>query len=210
MRFRSISLDGIFGTLTNVGQAQGLWLSHELDATRIRVRAAGQHLTVNGVDKFPRMTDYVVPSGRIADASRVRLGAHLAEGTTVMHEGFCNFNAGTLERQWSKAEFPPASSLATEAMLAVARRLWARCRAVAPLKSPLVSAVYSVRTQASVSASVMTALLRQACTSLSTPVLTPDGNVVKAIELSGRSGSCLFVMVDGQVVVRSAPGRGAH
>jgi len=52
---------------------------------------------VNGVDKFPRMTDYVVPSGvRIADASRVRLGAHLAEGTTVMHEGFCNFNAGTL------------------------------------------------------------------------------------------------------------------
>ena len=52
---------------------------------------------VNGVDKFPRMTDYVVPSGvRIADASRVRLGAHLAAGTTVMHEGFCNFNAGTL------------------------------------------------------------------------------------------------------------------
>ena len=50
-----------------------------------------------GVDKFPRMTDYVVPSGvRIAHADRVRLGAHLAEGTTVMHEGFCNFNAGTL------------------------------------------------------------------------------------------------------------------
>ncbi len=52
---------------------------------------------MHGVDKFPRMTDYVVPTGvRIADASRVRLGAHLAEGTTVMHEGFCNFNAGTL------------------------------------------------------------------------------------------------------------------
>ena len=57
----------------------------------------GEPLVVNGVDKFPRMTDYVVPSGvRIADASRVRLGAHLAAGTTVMHEGFCNFNAGTL------------------------------------------------------------------------------------------------------------------
>jgi 2,3,4,5-tetrahydropyridine-2-carboxylate N-succinyltransferase len=57
----------------------------------------GDYLVVNGVDKFPRMTDYVVPSGvRIADASRVRLGAHLAAGTTVMHEGFCNFNAGTL------------------------------------------------------------------------------------------------------------------
>jgi 2,3,4,5-tetrahydropyridine-2-carboxylate N-succinyltransferase len=57
----------------------------------------GEHLVVHGIDKFPRMTDYVVPSGvRIADASRVRLGAHLAAGTTVMHEGFCNFNAGTL------------------------------------------------------------------------------------------------------------------
>ena len=61
------------------------------------MRLAGGTLTVHGVDKFPRMTDYVIPSGvRIADASRVRLGAHLAEGTTVMHEGFCNFNAGTL------------------------------------------------------------------------------------------------------------------
>src|SRR6188508_54796 len=60
-------------------------------------RAAGRHLTVYGVDKFPRMIDYVVPSGvRIADADRVRLGAHLAAGTTVMHEGFVNFNAGTL------------------------------------------------------------------------------------------------------------------
>ncbi|MEC7579405.1 MAG: tetrahydrodipicolinate N-succinyltransferase N-terminal domain-containing protein, partial [Actinomycetota bacterium] len=95
---RSINLDGIFGTLTNVAwTSAGPVALHELDATRIRARAAGQHLTVNGVDKFPRMTDYVVPSGvRIADASRVRLGAHLAEGTTVMHEGFCNFNAGTL------------------------------------------------------------------------------------------------------------------
>ena len=61
------------------------------------LRAVGQHVTVYGIDKFPRMVDYVVPSGvRIAEADRVRLGAHLAEGTTVMHEGFCNFNAGTL------------------------------------------------------------------------------------------------------------------
>ncbi|MGA1220372.1 MAG: tetrahydrodipicolinate N-succinyltransferase N-terminal domain-containing protein [Ilumatobacteraceae bacterium] len=95
---RSINLDGIFGTLTNVAwTSAGPVPLHELEATRIRARAAGQHLTVHGVDKFPRMTDYVVPSGvRIADATRVRLGAHLAEGTTVMHEGFCNFNAGTL------------------------------------------------------------------------------------------------------------------
>ena len=67
------------------------------ESTRARLRAAGQHVTVFGVDKFPRLVDYVMPSGvRIADADRVRLGAHLAEGTTVMHEGFVNFNAGTL------------------------------------------------------------------------------------------------------------------
>ncbi|HEU5314494.1 MAG TPA: DapH/DapD/GlmU-related protein, partial [Chloroflexota bacterium] len=67
------------------------------EQTRMRLRARGQHVAVYGVDKFPRMTDFVVPHGvRIADADRVRLGAHLGEGTTVMHEGFCNFNAGTL------------------------------------------------------------------------------------------------------------------
>lgn len=68
-----------------------------VDELRVIERAAGRHLAVYGVDKFPRMTDYVVPSGvRIADADRVRLGAHLAAGTTVMHEGFVNFNAGTV------------------------------------------------------------------------------------------------------------------
>ena len=68
-----------------------------LDDLRMRSREVGQYLTVHGVDKFPRMVDYVVPAGvRIADADRVRLGAHLAAGTTVMHEGFVNFNAGTL------------------------------------------------------------------------------------------------------------------
>ena len=63
----------------------------------MRARAAGQHVSVSSIDKFPRMTDYVIPSGvRIGDADRVRLGAHLADGTTVMHEGFVNYNAGTL------------------------------------------------------------------------------------------------------------------
>src|SRR4051812_7552048 len=96
---RSINLDGIFGLLTNVAwTSAGPVPATELDAVRGRLRvAAGGHLTVFGVDKFPRMVDYVVPAGvRIADADRVRLGAHLAEGTTVMHEGFVNYNAGTL------------------------------------------------------------------------------------------------------------------
>ncbi len=92
------SLDGIFGLLANV-----VWTSvgpcavDGFEATRARLKAKYGHLTVFAVDKFPRMVDYVIPSGvRIADADRVRLGAHLASGTTVMHEGFINFNAGTL------------------------------------------------------------------------------------------------------------------
>ncbi|WP_062135911.1 2,3,4,5-tetrahydropyridine-2,6-dicarboxylate N-succinyltransferase [Demequina aestuarii] len=93
-----INLDGLFGVLTNVAwTSAGPCAIDGLEDVRLRFRAAGQVLTVYGVDKFPRMVDYVVPSGvRIADADRVRLGAHLAEGTTVMHEGFVNFNAGTL------------------------------------------------------------------------------------------------------------------
>jgi 2,3,4,5-tetrahydropyridine-2-carboxylate N-succinyltransferase len=93
-----VALDGIFGILTNV-----VWTSvgpcpvEDFEITRARLKAAHGHISVYGVDKFPRMVDYVVPSGvRIADADRVRLGAHLSSGTTVMHEGFVNFNAGTL------------------------------------------------------------------------------------------------------------------
>jgi 2,3,4,5-tetrahydropyridine-2-carboxylate N-succinyltransferase len=93
-----VALDGIFGLLNNV-----VWTSvgpcavDGFEITRARLKAAHGHVSVYGVDKFPRMVDYVVPSGvRIADADRVRLGAHLAAGTTVMHEGFVNFNAGTL------------------------------------------------------------------------------------------------------------------
>jgi 2,3,4,5-tetrahydropyridine-2-carboxylate N-succinyltransferase len=95
---RQLNLDGAFGLLENVAWSNiGPVAIDQVDAVRLRARLAGEVLAVQGVDKFPRMTDYVVPSGvRIADADRVRLGAHLAEGTTVMHEGFINFNAGTL------------------------------------------------------------------------------------------------------------------
>jgi 2,3,4,5-tetrahydropyridine-2-carboxylate N-succinyltransferase len=95
---RTINLDGAFGLLANVAWTSiGPVALNTLDDVRYNLLRQGQHLVVHAVDKFPRMTDYVVPSGvRIADASRVRLGAHLASGTTVMHEGFCNFNAGTL------------------------------------------------------------------------------------------------------------------
>jgi 2,3,4,5-tetrahydropyridine-2,6-dicarboxylate N-succinyltransferase len=97
VRPHGLNLDGQFGLLNNV-----VWTNHGpcavdgFERTRLRLRSRGA-VTVYGVDKFPRLVDYVVPSGvRIADADRVRLGAHLASGTTVMHEGFVNFNAGTL------------------------------------------------------------------------------------------------------------------
>ena len=92
----SINLDGIFGKLPNVAwTSAGPVLPAVYAAKLPLLKRAG--LTAVGVDKFPRLTDYVVPTGvRIADTSRVRLGAHLAPGTTVMHEGFVNFNAGTL------------------------------------------------------------------------------------------------------------------
>jgi 2,3,4,5-tetrahydropyridine-2-carboxylate N-succinyltransferase len=97
VRPHGLDISGVFGVLSNV-----VWTNHgpcaveDFETTRARLRRAG-HVTVYGVDKFPRMVDYVLPSGvRIADADRVRLGAHLAHGTTVMHEGFVNFNAGTL------------------------------------------------------------------------------------------------------------------
>nr|WP_323055593.1 2,3,4,5-tetrahydropyridine-2,6-dicarboxylate N-succinyltransferase [Mycobacterium pinniadriaticum] len=91
------SLDGIFGALTNVVWTNfGPCQIEGFEEVRVRLRRRGP-VTVYGIDKFPRMVDYVVPTGvRIADADRVRLGAHLAPGTTVMHEGFVNFNAGTL------------------------------------------------------------------------------------------------------------------
>ena len=97
VRPRGVNLEGIFGKLANV-----VWTSAgpcavcDFEEVRLSLRGQGP-LQVFGVDKFPRMTDYVLPTGvRVADADRVRLGAHLAEGTTVMHEGFVNYNAGTL------------------------------------------------------------------------------------------------------------------
>ncbi|MEU8322652.1 2,3,4,5-tetrahydropyridine-2,6-dicarboxylate N-succinyltransferase [Nonomuraea sp. NPDC048881] len=97
VRPHGVNLDGQFGLLANV-----VWTNFGpcpvpgFERTRLRLRAKGV-VTVYGVDKFPRMVDYVLPEGvRIADADRVRLGAHLASGTVVMHEGFVNFNAGTV------------------------------------------------------------------------------------------------------------------
>jgi 2,3,4,5-tetrahydropyridine-2-carboxylate N-succinyltransferase len=98
VRPNTINLDGLFQLIpTVVWTTLGPCPLDQIDTARIKARSKGVGLQVSGIDKIPRMTDYVVPTDiRIADASRVRLGAHLAAGTMVMHEGFCNFNAGTL------------------------------------------------------------------------------------------------------------------
>ncbi|CAA2144467.1 2,3,4,5-tetrahydropyridine-2,6-dicarboxylate N-succinyltransferase [Methylobacterium bullatum] len=98
IRPRKVNLDGLFSLLASVAWTSfGPCLPERIEALRWEARSASFALEVRSIDKLPRMTDYVVPSGvRIADANRVRLGAYLGHGTTVLHEGFCNFNAGTL------------------------------------------------------------------------------------------------------------------
>jgi 2,3,4,5-tetrahydropyridine-2,6-dicarboxylate N-succinyltransferase len=100
IRPHGANVDGLFGVLNNVVWTTcGPCDTEGFETTRLRLLASGHVVGIHSVDKFPRLVDYVVPTGvRIADADRVRLGAHLAEGTTVMHEGFVNFNAGTLGR----------------------------------------------------------------------------------------------------------------
>jgi len=93
-----LDLSGMFGLLPNIAWTnEGAIDLQELPQRQLQARLEGKALSVDCVDKFPKMTDYVVPAGvRIADTARVRLGAHIGEGTTIMHEGFVNFNAGTL------------------------------------------------------------------------------------------------------------------
>ena len=118
-------MDGVFGVLANV-----VWTNSAVCRPRLRDRAGpvapARPVTVYGIDKFPRMVDYVVPTGvRIADADRVRLGAHLATGTTVMHEGFVNFNAGTLGSSMVEGRISAGVVVDDGRTSAVARRSWA-------------------------------------------------------------------------------------
>ena len=104
-----INLEGMFGLLENIAwTTAGPVLSSQVDKLRCLLQSECHHLGISSIDKIPRMTDYVVPEGvRIADADRVRLGAHLAPGTTVMHEGFVNFNAGTLGNSMIEGRVTP-------------------------------------------------------------------------------------------------------
>ena len=207
----SINLDGIFAALPNV-----VWTNHGpcavdgFEQTRARLRAQGP-VTVFGVDKFPRMVDYVVPSGvRIADADRVRLGAHLASGTTVMHEGFVNFNAGTLGASMVEGRISQgvvvgdgsdigggASTMGTLSGGGTERvRIGRRC---------LLGAESGLGIALGDDCVVEAGLYVTA----GTKVTLPDGQVVKARELSGQD-NLLFLRdsVSGTVVVKSRDGHG--
>ena len=188
---RTINLDGIFGVLPNVAWTNlGPVAVAGLDAARMRARLRGTALTVFGIDKFPRMVDYVVPSGvRIADADRVRLGAHLAEGTTVMHEGFCNFNAGTLGpsmvegRISSGVVLGPGTDLGGGA--SVMGTLSGGGKQVVSLgRECLVGANAGVGISLGDGCVVEAGLYVTA----GTKVALPDGSLAKARELSGQPG----------------------
>ncbi len=210
VRPRELNLDGLFGVLPNV-----VWTSfgpcavEGFERVRAALKSSRGHLTVFGVDKFPRMVDYVVPSGvRVADADRVRLGAHLAAGTTVMHEGFVNFNAGTLGTSMVEGRISAgvivgdgtdigggASIMGTlsgggKEMVTIGERC-------------LLGAESGLGISLGDDCTIEAGLYVTA----GTKVTLPDGSVVKARELSGRPG-LLFLRnsLTGAVQVRSRAG----
>src|SRR6478735_7744647 len=211
VRLVTADLDAPFGVLTNVvWTSQGPCAVEGFELTRVRMLARGT-VQVFGVDKFPRMTDYVVPSGvRIGDASRVRLGAHLASGTTVMHEGFVNFNAGTLGTSMVEGRISQgvvvgdgsdigggASTMGTLSGGGTERvRIGERC---------LLGAESGLGIALGDDCVAEAGLYLTA----GTKVTLPDGQVVKAREVSGQD-SLLFLRnsVTGAVEARARDGHG--
>jgi 2,3,4,5-tetrahydropyridine-2-carboxylate N-succinyltransferase len=201
----SLNMDGTFGALNNVAWTNlGPVAVAEIDDIRLKVKSSGGVLTVHGLDKFPRMTDYVVPSGvRIADADRVRLGAHLAEGTTVMHEGFCNFNAGTLGVSMVEGRISAGVVVGDGSDVGGGASIMGTLsgggtEVISVGERCLLGANAGIGISLGDDCAVEAGLYITAAT----PVLTPDG-VVKARELSGISG-VLFIRdgQTGQVIAR--------
>jgi len=207
---RTLNMDGAFGALTNVAWTNlGPVAVGDVDDVRLRVKVAGGALLVQGLDKFPRMTDYVVPTGvRIGDADRVRLGAHLAEGTTVMHEGFCNFNAGTLGVSMVEGRISAGVIVGDGTDIGGGASIMGTLSGggteqVTLGKRCLLGANSGVGISLGDDCIVEAGLYVTA----GTPVLTPDG-VVKARELSGRTNmTFLRDSQSGKVVVKAHTGR---
>ena len=160
-----MNMGGIFGVLSNVVWTNlGPFEVEGFEAQRLRLKAKGHQVQVHLIDKFPRMLDYVVPTGvRIADANRVRLGAHLAEGTTVMHEGFVTSMREPSVRRWLKDESRLVCWLGTAQMLVVEPRSWAPCLAAAKSQFVLGKTACWVPTLVSVSPWVIAASSKPGC-----------------------------------------------
>jgi 2,3,4,5-tetrahydropyridine-2-carboxylate N-succinyltransferase len=211
IRPREANLDGLFGLLSNVAwTTAGPCPPDRLDELRVIERGAGRTLTVYGVDKFPRMTDYVVPSGvRIADADRVRLGAHLAPGTTVMHEGFVNFNAGTLGASMVEGRITQGVVVGDGSDVgggaSIMGTLSGGGKEVIRIGERCL-----IGANGGCGISLGDDCVIEAGTYITagSKVLLPDGTVVKARELSGQSG-LLFIRnsVTGGLEVRARAGR---
>jgi 2,3,4,5-tetrahydropyridine-2,6-dicarboxylate N-succinyltransferase len=212
IRPRQANLDGVFGLLTNVAwTSAGPCPVDRVDELRMLERADGRYLTVYGIDKFPRMVDYVTPSGvRIADADRVRLGAHLANGTTVMHEGFVNYNAGTLGSSMVEGRISAGVVVGDGSDVGGGASIMGTL-------SGGGKEVISVGERCLIGANAGIAIsigddcvVEAGCyITAGTKVTLPDGNVVKAVTLSGASG-ILFLRnsVTGAVEARPRTGRG--
>ena len=186
-----INLDGLFGLLPNVAwTSAGPVLPARVEQLRGLVAAEHHHLSVTSIDKFPRMTDYVTPSGvRIADADRVRLGAHLAEGTTVMHEGFVNFNAGTLGESMVEGRITPGVVVGPRSDIGAGASIMGTLSGGGKHRT-------SIGQRSLLGANAGTGIsLGDDCIveaglylTAGTKVRLPDGTTVAARELSGQSG----------------------
>jgi 2,3,4,5-tetrahydropyridine-2-carboxylate N-succinyltransferase len=208
---RSINLDGLFGVLPNV-----VWTSvgpcavAGFEEVRLRLRGAHGAVTVYGVDKFPRMVDYVLPHGvRIADADRVRLGAHLAEGTTVMHEGFVNFNAGTLGTSMVEGRISAGVLVGRDSDIGGGASIMGTLsgggkQQISVGERCLLGANAGIGISLGDDCVVEAGLYVTAATKIS----LPGGQVVKAAELSGQSG-LLYIRnsVSGAIEVRRRAGQ---
>ena len=206
------NLDGIFGLLANVvWTSLGACAVDDFESTRMRARTAGVRVDVHGVDKFPRLTDYVIPSGvRIADASRVRLGAHLAEGTTVMHEGFVNYNAGTLGSSMVEGR------ISAGVVVGAGSDIGGGASIMGTLSGGGTE-VISIGERCLLGANAGLGIsLGDDCVvaagcyvTAGTKVTLPDGDVVKARELSGRSGVQFWLnSVTGRIEANARRGAG--
>ena len=209
---RTINLDGIFSVLPNV-----VWTSlgpcavdgFELVRSRLKVRNGS--VTVYGVDKFPRMVDYVLPAGvRIGDADRVRLGAHLASGTTVMHEGFVNFNAGTLGTSMIEGRISSGVIVGRDSDVGGGASIMGTLsggghQVISIGERCLLGANAGIGIALGDDCVVEAGLYVTAATK----VTLPGGNVVKALTLSGENG-LLFIRnsVTGAIEVRRREGTG--